>query len=261
MTRAIGWRTTICLTTKTMLSEADLIVPDWPAPDNVKALQTTRSGGISVAPYDGLNLGAHVGDAPLNVAYNRQLLADFVPTEPLWLDQVHGTTVIDAGKAGCQPEADAAFARVPHTVCTVMTADCLPVLLCNRAGTVVAAVHAGWRGLLHGVLEAAMEAMAAPPDSLLAWLGPAIGPASFEVGDEVRAAFVARDPEAAAAFTLQSDGKWLADIYALARLRLQQYGVTAIHGGQYCTYRDATRFYSYRRDGVSGRMATLIWLA
>lgn len=156
-----------------MLSETDLIIPDWPAPANVKALQTTRAGGISSAPYNFLNLGVHVGDQPLHVAHNRQQLARFVPTEPLWLKQVHGVAVIDAAKANCNPQADAAYTTARHAVCTVMTADCLPVLLCDKAGTAVAAVHAGWRGLLHGVLEAAVQSMGVPGRDLMAWLGPA----------------------------------------------------------------------------------------
>lgn len=243
-----------------MLSDSDLIIPDWPAPSRVKALQTTRTGGISVVPYKSLNLGMHVGDEALNVARNRQALARFVPTEPLWLTQVHGTTVVDAGITGCQPRADAAFARTAQTVCTVMTADCLPVLLCDRAGTVVAAAHAGWRGLLDGVIEATADAMQTAPEALLAWLGPAIGPAAFLVGEEVRAAFVAHDAGARFAFTAQSEGKWLADLYALARLRLQRYGVSSVYGGEFCTYQDSARFFSYRRDGITGRMATMIWL-
>lgn len=244
-----------------MLSDQDLIIPDWPAPANVRALQTTRAGGISAPPYAALNLGLHVGDQALSVVHNRQRLAHFVPTEPLWLDQVHGTTVVDAGATGCQPQADATYARTAQTVCAVMTADCLPVLLCDCSGTVVAAAHAGWRGLLDGVLEATIDAMQAAPDMLMAWLGPAIGSQAFMVGDEVRAAFVAHDAEANAAFQAQPDGKWLADIYALARLRLQRQGITAIYGGGFCTFSDTARFFSYRRDGVTGRMATMIWLA
>ena len=244
-----------------MLNDQDLIIPDWPAPPNVKALQTTRTGGISAPPYAALNLGLHVGDQALHVAHNRQQLARFVPTEPLWLDQVHGTLVVDAGAAGCQPQADAAYARAANAVCTVMTADCLPVLLCDCSGTVVAAVHAGWRGLLNGVLESAIAAMQAAPNELMAWLGPAIGPMAFLVGDEVRTAFIMHDAEANAAFQAQADGKWLADLYALARLRLSRQGVTAVYGGEFCTFSDMARFFSYRRDGVTGRMATMIWLA
>lgn len=246
--------------TMTMLNEADLIFPDWPAPVNVKAMQTTRCGGISDAPYDSLNLGLHVGDQALNVVHNRQQLSRFVPTEPLWLNQTHGIAVVDAAAADCQPQADAAYARAPNAVCTVMTADCLPVLLCDKAGSVVAAVHAGWRGLLHGVIEAAVDAMQVGPDSLIAWLGPAIGPQAFVVGGEVRDTFIAHDADVSRAFKSQPNGKWLADIYELARHRLQQRNITSIHGGDVCTYSDADRFYSYRRDGVTGRMASMIWL-
>jgi YfiH family protein len=244
-----------------MLSEADLIFPDWPAPANVRALQTTRPGGCSCGPYESLNLGDHVGDDPLVVAANRQRLSGFVPSEPVWMRQVHGAKAIDAALASCLPEADAAFANVPDTVCCVMTADCLPVLLCDRAGTVVAAVHAGWRGLLHGVIEAAIASMRVPASDLLAWLGPAIGPESFEVGDEVCDSFIALDKNARHAFAPHAESKWLVDIYLLARQRLQAAGLTQIHGGEFCTYTDSTRFFSYRRDGVTGRMATMIWLA
>lgn len=243
-----------------MTTEADLILPDWPAPARVKALQTTRQGGNSTGTYASLNLGMHVGDQPLHVAQNRQQLSQFVPTEPLWLSQVHGAGVVDASTAACQPKADAAYARIANTVCAVMTADCLPVLLCDTAGTVVAAAHAGWRGLLDGVLEATVHSMQVPPQALMAWLGPAIGPQTFEVGGEVRDAFLARDAAAEAAFSAAHNEKWLADIYLLARQRLHGCGVTAVHGGGYCTYSDSNLFFSYRRDGVTGRMATMIWL-
>lgn len=243
-----------------MLNEANLIYPDWPAPAKVKALQTTRAGGISVAPYDAFNLGSHVGDQPLSVAHNRQLLNRFVPTEPLWLTQVHGVSVVDAAMASCQPEADAAYTRAIDAVCAVMTADCLPVLFCDKAGTVVAAAHAGWRGLADGVLETTINAMQVPAAALLAWLGPAIGPQAFVVGDEVRDAFLAQDAAAASAFMPQAQGKWLADIYRLARQRLHKQGVASIFGGDFCTFNDAERFFSYRRDGATGRMASMIWL-
>jgi hypothetical protein len=234
--------------------------PDWPAPANVKSLQTTRQGGISAAPYASLNLGSHVGDNPLLVDRNRMLLAPLLPSEPLWLNQVHGITVIDAAVAGCLPEADASFTTHRAAVCAVMTADCLPLLLCDDQGSVVAAAHAGWRGLCDGVIEATAGALPVPVSSLMAWLGPAIGPAAFEVGEEVRAAFVAHDAQAALAFIPGTGGKWMADIFLLARQRLRALGITRIYGGGMCTYSDAARFYSYRRDGVCGRMATLIWL-
>lgn len=242
-----------------MLLENDLIVPDWPAPANVRALSTTRAGGVSVGSYASLNLGDHVADDPAAVAENRTRLRRYLPTEPVWLKQVHRADVTDADRASGTPEADAAVARRVGAVCAVLTADCLPVLLCDHAGSVVAAAHAGWRGLAGGVVEAAVAAMGVAPDTVLAWLGPAIGPAAFEVGGEVREAFLAQIPAAEAAFAARPEGKWLADIFLLARLRLQKIGVTAIYGGGVCTYTDAGRFYSYRRDGATGRMASLIW--
>lgn len=239
----------------------ETLQPEWPAPASVRALQTLRGGGCSPAPWASLNLGDHVGDAPARVAANRAALRCLLPAEPCWLSQVHGTTVVDAANVTGLPEADAAWTRLPGRVCAVMTADCLPVLFCDLAGTVVAAAHAGWRGLLAGVLEATMRSMGVPPGELMAWLGPAIGPDRFEVGGEVRAAFVARDPEAAMAFQATGEGKWLADLYALARFRLHAAGLAGIHGGGWCTVGDAESFFSYRRDGVTGRMASLIWLA
>lgn len=248
-----------------MLSEDDLIFPGWPAPANVKSLQTTRTGGFSPAPYDSLNLGMHVGDDPLLVARNRQQLNRHVPTEPVWLNQVHGVTVVDAALAGCVPDADAAFTRRSGTVCVTMTADCLPVLLCDRQGSVVAAAHAGWRGLCDGVIEATVEAMHAAPDTLMAWLGPAIGPQAFEIGEEVRQEFIAAHSDAISAFTPSSQGKWLGNLYLLARQRLNRLGVTAVYGGgidrDFCTFTDQARFFSFRRDGATGRMASMIWLA
>jgi hypothetical protein len=237
-----------------------LLVPDWPAPANIRALQTTRLGGVSAAPYASLNLGSHVGDAPLAVARNRMLLNTVLPTEPVWLEQVHGTVVADADKAGCRTVADACIARRPGSVCVVMTADCLPVLLCDGQGSVVAAVHAGWKGLAAGVIESTVQAMEVAPQNLMAWLGPAIGQQAFEVGEEVRAEFVKADPQAVAAFIPGASGKWLADIYALARLRLQTLGISQIYGGGRCTYSEPETFFSYRRDGVTGRMGTFIWL-
>lgn len=240
---------------------ADFLIPDWPAPSHVCALQTLRTGGVSLPPWDALNLGEHVGDTLLDVQSNRALLRQALPVEPLWLQQVHGNVVVDADFAGNLPEADAAFSRRSAQVCAVMTADCLPVLFCDRAGSVVAAAHAGWRGLLAGILEKTISGMAVPPSELLAWLGPAIGPDCFEVGDEVRAAFVASDAALQAAFKPHAPGKWLADIYALARQYLHGAGVNAISGGNLCTVSEPKRFFSYRRDGVTGRMASLIWLA
>lgn len=235
--------------------------PDWPAPPGVRAVMTTRAGGISLPPYASLNLGQHVGDVPATVAANRARLRHDLPAEPAWLEQVHGVTVVDAGAlaAGAVPVADASVAFVPGVVCAVMTADCLPVLLARRDGQAVGAAHAGWRGLQAGVLEATVAQLGGGRD-LLAWLGPAIGPTAFEVGDEVRAAFVADAAEASAAFRPgAAPGKWWADIYLLARQRLQAVGVTAIHGGEHCTVSDPARFFSYRRDGRTGRMVALIW--
>src|SRR5512135_132887 len=243
------------------LSET-FIHPEWPAPANVKALQTTRLGGISAAPYDTLNLGLHVGDDPVRVNRNRQLLSPFMPSEPVWLEQVHGTIVANADAAACRVQADACVARQRGSVCVVMTADCLPVLLCDEAGTVVGAAHAGWKGLAAGVIEATVKEMGVAPQQLLAWLGPAIGPEAFEVGAEVRDAFVAHLPQAAEAFMPHGvQGKYHADIYLLARQRLAALGITRVHGGSYCTYHQKDKFFSYRRDGVTGRMGTFIWLA
>jgi YfiH family protein len=236
-----------------------MILPDWPAPPNVKGLMTTRVGGVSVAPWASLNLGDHVGDDPAHVAANRARLRAQLPAEPGWLRQVHSARVAELGR-DANPEADASFTREKGKVCAVLTADCLPVLFCDRAGSVVAAAHAGWRGLAGGVLEATVEAMQVPAGEILAWMGAAIGPQAFEVGDDVRDAFVAQHPEAAAAFVQHAPGKWLADIYALARTRLAAAGVPSIHGGGRCTYSEAETFYSYRRDGVTGRMASLVWL-
>lgn len=246
----------------------DLLIPDWPAPVHVQARVTTRRGGVSAAPYASLNLGDHVGDDPVAVAANRAELRACLPAEPLWLKQVHGRGIVAADQAVGVPEADGSVTRQAGCVCAVLTADCLPVLFCDRSGTVVAAAHAGWRGLADGVLEAAVHAMAVEPGEILAWLGPAIGPQAFEVGEEVRQVFMAQDPEARLAFVhssltpqaMGSSQKWLANIYLLARQRLARVGVRQVFGGDFCTHMDAERFYSYRRDGVTGRMASLIWL-
>jgi hypothetical protein len=238
----------------------DWIIPDWPAPAGVRALVTTRAGGVSAGPYASFDLATHVGDDPAAVAENRRRLRALLPAEPLWLNQVHGVCVVDAATAHAGAEADAAFARGKGTVCAVLTADCLPLLLCNDVGTVVAVAHAGWRGLAAGVIEAVVRATNEPPARLLAWLGPAIGPQSFEVGAEVRAAFVAHAPAAAAAFAAKENGKWLADLYRLAEQRLNALGVARVFGGGFCTFNEADRFYSFRRDKATGRMASLIWL-
>jgi polyphenol oxidase len=237
------------------------IEPDWPAPPQVRALSTTRAGGVSAPPYASLNLGGHVGDAPLAVAENRRLLrAAGLPAEPVWLAQVHGNQVaaLDAGPpAG---PADAAWSRLPNRVCAILSADCLPILLTAEAGGVVAAAHAGWRGLAAGVIEAAVQALGVPPASLLAWLGPAIGPRHFEVGAEVRAALLEGDPGAEAAFAANARGRFMADLAQLARRRLTALGVSRIYGGGDCTFERDNRYFSHRRDGTTGRQATLIWL-
>lgn len=245
----------------TTLSSESWIVPDWPAPATVSCLLTTRLGGVSQGAYASLNLGDHVGDDPAAVARNRALVTERV-VRPLWLEQVHGTDVVNAARAisASPSQADAAFAREPGVACVVMTADCLPVLFCDRSGSVVAAAHAGWRGLLAGVLEETVRSMAVPGAELMAYLGPAIGPQAFEVGDEVRSAYVAVDAQSSVAFTPAAPGKWLADIYLLARQRLAGQGLTQVLGGTFCTFSDAQRFFSYRRDGKTGRMASMIWL-
>ncbi len=238
----------------------DLIRPSWPAPVNVCAVSTTRAGGVSAGRWAGLNLGDHVDDRPECVAQNRQRLADMLgfSTEPNWLRQVHGSRVRLPGESvDC---ADACIEDRPGRVCVVMTADCLPVLFCNRSGTRVAAAHAGWRGLAGGVLEATVAALGEPPGELMAWLGPAIGPDAFEVGDDVRHVFVNASPRAADRFRAHGRGHWLADLYGLARDRLAGLDIDCIGGGDRCTYSEPESFFSYRRDGITGRMASLIWL-
>lgn len=235
---------------------------DWPAPAHVRAGWTTRQGGVSAAPYHSLNLGLHVGDDPRAVQENRARLRRLLPAEPVWLNQVHGVELHHAqGPTAAPVTADGSWTDQPSVVCAVMTADCLPVLLCDRAGTRVAAVHAGWRGLAAGVLEAALRAMQRPASELLVYLGPAIGPSAFEVGEDVRAVFVAAQPAARACFVPSPrPGHWWADLPGLARLRLQQQGVQAVWGGQACTYSQPELYFSHRRDQVSGRMVSLIWL-
>ncbi|MBK3869411.1 peptidoglycan editing factor PgeF [Pseudomonas stutzeri] len=237
----------------------DWLTPDWPAPAGVRACVTTRRGGLSVAPFDSFNLGDHVGDDPASVACNRRHLQEVLGCQPVWLAQVHSSVAIEAARGVCAT-ADASWSAVPGEACTVLTADCLPVLFCDRGATRVAAAHAGWRGLAGGVLEATLEALAVPPDEVLAWLGPAIGPAAFEVGSEVREAFLAQHAEAAVAFLpSHNPGRFMADLYQLARIRLAAVGVNAVHGGGLCTFSDP-RFYSYRRASRTGRFASLIWL-
>jgi len=243
----------------------ELIRPDWPAPGGVQAVATTRGGGVSTGSYKSLNLGDHVADDPAAVAANRRLLGQGLdlPAEPAWLAQVHGVAVTRADQSAPGTRADASITLRPRVVCAVLTADCLPVLFCDRAGRHVAAAHAGWRGLAAGVLEAtvaALEAAGAPAHTLLAWLGPAIGPRAYEVGDDVRGAFLQADTSAVSAFAFSRPGHWWLDLYAAARLRLARAGVTAIYGGGFCTHGERERFFSHRRDGITGRQATLIWL-
>ena len=243
-----------------------ILTPEWPAPPGVRAAFTLRSGGVSAPPFDSLNLGAHVGDEAQAVAENRRRVRAQLrlPEEPAWMAQVHGIDVLDLdapgqGAATAVASADAAFTRRTGRICTVQVADCLPVLLAARDGSAVAAAHAGWRGLAAGVLEATVRRLAVEPGQLLAWLGPGIGPAHFEVCQEVRRAFLMRDVAAAGAFTDNPRARWQCDLVALARARLAALGVAAVFGGEWCTYADATRFFSYRRDGRCGRMAALIW--
>ena len=241
----------------------DWIVPDWPAPLTVRAVTTTRTGGVSRGPWRSMNPAAHVEDEPGAVNANRERLRERLdlPSAPVWLQQVHGTRIVDAATAKSGVEADGSWSCRAEVVCAVLTADCLPVLLSDRRGHCVAAVHAGWRGLAAGVVEAAVTALRETSPDLLAWLGPAIGPQAFAVGEEVRDAFIAHDPQAAGAFAPGPDGILRADLYQLARQRLAGIGVVDVYGGQDCTFTDEARFFSYRREGVTGRMASLIWLA
>lgn len=242
-----------------MMPTADWLLPDWPAPARVKACVTTRAGGVSLAPFDTFNLAEHVEDDLQAVTHNRQCLSARIDCSPAWLRQVHGVVVADADPA-VVAEADASWTAKTGVACAVLTADCLPVLFCDRAGSRVAAAHAGWRGLAAGVLEATLAVLAVPASEVLVWLGPAIGPQAFEVGSEVREVFLDADPQAASAFVPSANaGRFMADIYALARLRLAACGVTAVYGGGFCTVNDP-RFYSYRRAARTGRFASLVWL-
>jgi YfiH family protein len=273
---------------KSMISaESQLITPDWPAPPGVRAAFTLRTGGISVAPYDSLNLGSRVGDSPEAVAENRRRVRKKLrlPAEPVWLEQVHGTVVVELGASaavrvnaagpsdvamdgtvvgclepGIVPTGDAAVTWGAGLVCAIRVADCMPVLFAARDGSAVGAAHAGWRGLAGGVLEATVRQLGVPASQLIAWMGPAIGPAHFEVGDEVRAAFTATDEGATSAFVANARGRWQCDLYALARRRLTAIGVSGIYGGGWCTFTDSERFFSFRRNSQCGRMAALIWI-
>lgn len=238
------------------------ITPDWPAPSLVRACTTIRVGGVSRAPYDSLNLAAHVGDDTAHVDVNRRRVAAALglPAAPVWLSQVHGNRVVDAASTAPGLDADGAFTTRPGVVCAVLTADCLPVVLCHRGGAGVAVVHVGWRGMVSGVIDEALRVMGCPGDDLMAWLGPAIGPRVYEVGEDVMAMLSEAVDDASGALVSASPGKWYADLYTLARRRLAGLGVKRVYGGSWCTYTESGRFYSYRRDGVTGRMATLVWL-
>lgn len=254
-----------------MIKMPQLIHANWRAPVNVHAVVSTRQGGVSDAPWESLNLGKHVGDAPESVAINRQFLQTALnavspAAEPQWLNQVHGTHIIEAEtdpaiRQHYAPDADAVTTTEKNLPCVVMTADCLPVFFCDGTGSRVAVAHAGWRGLCDGILEATLEKFPQPSD-VVVWLGPAIGPDAFEVGAEVREAFMAHLATTEIAFRpSQNQGRWMADIYQLARLRLNAAGVTKITGGDFCTHTDPEQFFSYRRDGQTGRMASVIWIS
>lgn len=239
----------------------ECIAADWHAPSNVRAVTTTRVGGYSKGVYTGFNLAQHVNDLPAAVDKNRQLLQQHLtlPVAPQWLDQVHSHRVVKADT--CENhQADASWTDQAGSVCVVLTADCLPVFFCDRAGTRVAIAHAGWKGLHAGVITQTVQALGVAVNDLLVWLGPAIGPNAFEVGDEVRAQFVTKHSANSNAFARKDAAHWNADIYHLARIELENLGVNQIYGGDFCTYSDQARFYSYRRDGDTGRMASLIWI-
>lgn len=243
------------------------IRPNWPAPDSIRALTTTRCGGVSCAPFDNFNLGDHVGDVAGDVATNRQRLihAAKLPSQPVWLKQVHSTIAIELSPTippsnqQVAPTADASFTLSPNVVCCVMTADCIPLLLCAPKTGEIAAVHAGWRGLRDGVIEETVTAMRASGDELMAWIGPSIQQANYEIGEEVRDQFMAVDSQAHLAFKPKTNGKWLGDMVKICAQRLQKLSIPGIYGGQLCTFAQKQQFFSYRRDGQTGRMATLIW--
>ncbi len=240
------------------------IYPNWQAPKNIKALTTVRSGGVSLPPFDSFNLGDHVCDDPKAVQQNRSLLVDKfdLPHQPLFLTQTHSTKVIELPFTGSNVEADAVYTQQANQVCLVMTADCLPVLFFNKEGTEVAAAHAGWRGLCDGILEETVAKFECPTSDIIVWLGPAIGPTAFQVGEEIIEQFCAFDSNAKLAFTpdLTTSGKFLGNLYQLATQRLNKLGITEISGGGHCTYTEQDKFFSYRRDKKTGRMASLIWI-
>jgi YfiH family protein len=238
------------------------IVPDWGAPSNVRAFVTTRHGGVSGGEFASMNLGTRAGDDIADVARNRLIVREHLPSTPRWMMQVHGVEVADLDRLGETEAAtaDAAVTRTPGQVGVVLTADCMPLFLCDTAGRAVAVAHAGWRGMAAGVIENAVRALGADPAQVIAWMGPTIGPGVFEVGPEVRQAFLASDPRADAAFRPHVPGKFFADLYALARHRLERAGVSRVSGGGFCTYTDRGRFFSYRRVQASGRMGAFIWM-
>jgi YfiH family protein len=235
------------------------LVPDWPAPAHIHAVMTLRTGGVSEGVFNSLNVAAHVGDDDDRVRQNRQLVKDslVLPSEPVWLEQIHSNRVVNAANTPVRQQADASYTDTMGIVCAVMTADCLPILICTVDGSQVAAIHAGWRGLLAGIISNTIVAL--KTRTVLVWLGAAIGFDCFEVGAEVRDAFIAKSADFAPAFKPKINGKWLADIYQLARIDFAALGITAIYGGDFCTMTDEVRFYSYRRDKETGRMASLIW--
>jgi len=238
------------------------LTPDWPAPEHIKAYSSTRLGGVSQAPWQSLNLATHVGDEAKHVAHNRQRLSEnlHLPSEPCWLQQVHSNNIIEARNGYPDQSADGSYSQQKNTVCVVMTADCLPLLMCDREGTQVAAVHAGWRGMADGILQATIARFRSSPENILVWLGPAIGADAFEVGEDVYQAFIQRWPQSADAFRPNSHKKYQFNLYQQARMLLASVGVQQVTGGGFCTYTDNQRFFSYRRDGTSGRMASLIWI-
>ncbi len=236
--------------------------PDWPAPIKVKSLSTTRIGGVSTSPYSSLNLATHVGDNPIHVAHNRQKISSIahLPEQPRWLEQTHGTRVLESHEWQLNINADAMYSCQPQHVCTVMTADCLPVLVCNKQGTYVAAIHAGWRGLADGIIEKTIQTYQGNNDDLLIWLGPAIGAQQFEVGHDVLDYFTQQGFDTSQSFIPSTKGHYLADIYGLARQHIARSGVENIYGGDLCTVSEPNEFFSYRREGITGRMASMIWI-
>lgn len=240
----------------------DFILPNWPVKPNIKSISTTRLGGVSKNLFRSLNLATHVGDDPAHVAKNREYLKRFagLPAGPVWLQQVHGTHIVNAGTASPGTTADGSITKEPNVVCAVMTADCLPLLLTTDKGDRVCALHAGWRGLAAGIIEKSIDEMSTDPDKVIVWMGPAIGPEHFEVGNDVFQEFETKYSGVLKAFKAVGNEKWLMNIYETARQILEMSGVYRIYGGEYCTYSDKDRFYSYRRDNVCGRMASLIWM-